>query len=180
MQSHPACYLLDTCVLRQFNLREPHPSFNTWIQQIPAGSLAISFSTVIEIQRGIEKLKATNAPRAARLDEWLTTFLQTDVRFLAQDVATARLFGKMSSVPALKCLWVPDSRSKIPKLGQDIAIAATAIVHEIPIATGNVKDFLLIDQHFRLPGLFDPRTCHWEIPYRMLELSDNEHDSLDL
>jgi hypothetical protein len=27
----------------------------------------------------------------------------------------------------------------------------------------NTKDFLMIDQHFRLPGLYDPDIDHWSI-----------------
>ncbi|WP_461512169.1 hypothetical protein [Rhizobium mongolense] len=40
-------------------------------------------------------------------------------------------------------------------------IAATAIAHQMPIATLNVRDFLLIDRYFPLPGIFDPLSMEW-------------------
>jgi predicted nucleic acid-binding protein len=69
METHPELYLLDTSTLSEFALKAPHPAFVTWILAVPERSLTISASAVIEIQRGIEKLKASNPRRATELDE---------------------------------------------------------------------------------------------------------------
>lgn len=169
MSSHPELYLLDTSVLSEFTLKEPHPSFRIWILAVPERALAISASALIETQRGIEKLKASNPGRAAELDSWLTALLaRTDVRFLPMNPRAARLYGRMTAVPALKNLWVPDAHAKRPKLGQDLQVAATAVAYQVPVASVNVKDFLQVHAHFPLPGLFNPHSSNWVIPCRAL------------
>jgi hypothetical protein len=169
MGSHPELYLLDTSVLSEFTLREPHPSFRSWVLTVPERSLAISASAVIETQRGIEKLKPQNPDRAGELDDWLTALLgRTDIRFLPMNPRAARLYGKMTSVPALKNLWVPDAQARRPKLGQDLQVAAVGLAYQVPIASVNVRDFLQIHVHFPLPGLFNPHSGNWVIPCRAL------------
>jgi predicted nucleic acid-binding protein len=164
---HPELYLLDTAALSEFALKEPHASFADWVATVPEGSLAISSSSVIETQRGVEKLKGSKPLRAKELDEWLTVLLgRTDIRFLSMNARAARIFGKMTSVPALKNLWVPDPRAAQPKLGQDLQVAATSIAYQAPIASPNVKDFMLIHARFPLPGLFNPLSGLWTIPHR--------------
>jgi predicted nucleic acid-binding protein len=163
---HPELYLLDTAALSEFALKEPHASFANWVATVPEGSLAISASSVIETQRGVEKLKGSKPLRAKELDEWLTVLLgRTDIRFLSMNARAARIFGKMTSVPTLKNLWVPDPRAAQPKLGQDLQVAATSIAYQAPIASPNVKDFVLIHAHFPLPGLFNPLSGSWAIPH---------------
>jgi hypothetical protein len=56
---------------------------------------------------------------------------------------------------------VHDPGAKKTKTGADLAIAAIAIAHKAFVATGNGGDFLLIHQHFALPGLFDPFEGKW-------------------
>ena len=163
---HPELYLLDTAALSEFALKEPHASFADWVATVPEGSLAISSSSVIETQRGVEKLKGSKPLRAKELDEWLTVLLgRTDIRFLSMNARAARIFGKMTSVPALKNLWVPDPRAAQPKLGQDLQVAAMSIAYRASIASPNVKDFMLIHAHFPLPGLFNPLSYSWVIPH---------------
>jgi predicted nucleic acid-binding protein len=169
MEAHPETYLLDTSALSEFTLKEPHPSFISWVLTVPERSLAVSASAVIEIQRGIEKIKASNPVRAGELDEWLTALLgRTDVRYLPMNPKAARLFGKMTSVPILKNLWVPHPHANNPKLGQDLQVAAISIAHQAPIASMNIRDFLLIHVYFPLPGLFNPLSGGWEIPCRAM------------
>jgi predicted nucleic acid-binding protein len=163
---HPELYLLDTAALSEFALMEPHASFANWVATVPEGSLAISASSVIETQRGVEKLRGSRPHRAKELDEWLTVLLgRTDIRFLSMNARAARIFGKMTSVPTLKNLWVPDPRAAQPKLGQDLQVAATSIAYQASVASPNVKDFMLIHAHFPLPGLFNPLSGSWAIPH---------------
>lgn len=160
----PDLYLLDTSALSEFTFQEPHPSFKAWIRTVPESSLALSSSAVVETQRGIENVKSKNPGWATDLDRWLTALLGTDVTFLPTTPGSARLYGKMSSVPALKYLWTPDPCAKRPRLGQDLELAATAIAYQVPIVSANVRDFLAIHGRFRLPGLFDPHAGRWSIP----------------
>ncbi|MBD7989404.1 hypothetical protein H9643_01260 [Ochrobactrum sp. Sa2BUA5] len=153
--------LLDTCILSKFAYKNPPTQIITWSQRFPDNYFAISVSTVIEIQKGIENLRFSGSPRANALEEWLDRLLASDLICLEQDVITARIIGRMIATPALKSLWVPDAKSKKPKFGQDLQIAATSIRHQIPIATENVNDFLRIHQWYKLPGLCNPLTGKW-------------------
>jgi len=153
--------LLDTCIISQFAYKNPPHQLITWSQRFPDNYFAISVSTVIEIQKGIENLRLSGSPRADALEKWLDLLLASDLICLDQDVITARIVGQMISTPALKSLWVPDAKSKKPKFGQDLQIAATSIRHQIPIATENVSDFLRIHQWYKLPGLCNPATGEW-------------------
>jgi hypothetical protein len=70
-------------------------------------------------------------------------------------------------------LWATSPVAKKPTLGQDLSIAAVAIIMGAPIATINVKDFMKIHRFFPLPGLYNPAIDRWFIcpkgsalPYR--------------
>ena len=54
--------------------------------------------------------------------------------------------------------------------GQDLHIAATALVHRLPIATMNVADFMRINDCYPLPEVYDPLTDCWHT--RMEPLAD--------
>lgn len=155
--------LLDTCILSQFAYKNPPTELITWVKTFPDIYFAISISTVIEIQKGIENLRSCGSPRADALEEWLEQLLASDLMCLDHDAKTARIIGRMLSVPALKSLWIPDPNSKKPKLGQDLQIAAASIRYGIPIATANVSDFLQIHEWFKLPGLCNPITDTWHV-----------------
>ncbi|WEX11686.1 hypothetical protein [Chelativorans sp. AA-79] len=156
-------YVLDTDVLSQFALKRPNRQIINWLQNTTAG-VAIPFGAVIEIERGISNIAVRDRARSEALRSWLQSLLESDIPFLGMDAAIACLYGRMTSVPPLKRFWVPASNIKKPKLGQDLSIAATAIVHAAPIASLNAKDFLYIHRFFRLPGLFNPQQERWLIP----------------
>ncbi|QPA25595.1 hypothetical protein IR196_05735 [Brucella anthropi] len=155
--------LLDTCILSQFAYKNPPRQLITWIKGFPEIYFAISISTVIEIQKGIENLRSCGSARADALEEWLDQLLASDLMCLDHDAKTARIIGRMLSIPALKALWIPDPKSKKPKLGQDLQIAAASIRYGIPVATANVSDFLQINEWFKLPGLCNPITDTWYV-----------------
>lgn len=160
----PQRLLLDTCVISQFTYRYPSRELITWISQLPDDFLAISVATIFELQRGIEKLRACGSPRTDALEKWLNTLIESDIICLKQDILTARIYARLASCLKLRHLWVPVSHAKNPKLGQDLMIAATAIRHQIPIATMNYRDFILINEYFSLPGVLDPLTKMWHVP----------------
>lgn len=149
-------YVIDTNIASEFSRARPHLGLLAWLDTIPKGSLALPFSVVVEIQRGISELALRKPGKAVDLQRWLQALLLSDARFLPMDVGTARILGVMSAEPMLRDLWVPDGNSKKPKLRQDLAIAATSIAYGLPVATRNEKDFLRIHEFFPLPGIVNP------------------------
>ncbi|MFZ0550368.1 MAG: hypothetical protein WAM21_06135, partial [Steroidobacteraceae bacterium] len=71
------------------------------------------------------------------------------------------LLGKMYETPPLRNFLVNDPGAKTSKTGADLAIASIAISQDAIVATGNGSDFLLIHEHFPLPGLYDPFEDKW-------------------
>ena len=157
-------YLLDTNVLSEFSRSKPHPKMLVWLDSVPKNHIAIPFSAVIEIQRGISNLWDRDRAKAKRLERWLIGILASDIHFLGMDSITAMVFGMMTMAPALADLWVPDALSKKPKIRQDLAIAATAIAYDAAIVSRNVRDFMRIGSLFQLPGLLEPISGEWRIP----------------
>lgn len=159
-------YVLDTNVVSEFARQRPDAALLGWLDTLPHGSIAIPFSVVMEIQRGITELVAAEPSKASRLQKWLDGILGSDITFLPMDVATARLLGAMSAERSLRDLWVPDRTASRPKMKQDLSIAATAISYRLPLATRNIADFLRIDAIYPLPGLFNPFAVSWVISPR--------------
>ncbi|AZO23557.1 type II toxin-antitoxin system VapC family toxin [Mesorhizobium sp. M1E.F.Ca.ET.045.02.1.1] len=158
----PRIYVLDTNVVSELIKKRPHPSVVRWIAETDT-SLAIPFGCVIEIQRGITMLEARNVTRSLELQSWLDRLLVSDMAFLPMDAETSKLYARMTLVPSLKDLWTKSPQAKDARMHQDLAIAASAIIHRAVVATMNTKDFLRINCHFPLPGLFDPASLEWSI-----------------
>lgn len=153
--------ILDTCIVSQLAYKHPPPNLSTWAKHFPDNCWAIAVATATEIERGIEQLRSAKSPKATKLARWLDSLIESDILWLEHDVEVARLFGRMSSTPALKQLWIPDASARKPKLGQDLQIAATSIRYKLPLATANVKDFMLIHKWYQLPGIYDPTSDVW-------------------
>ncbi|NGO50602.1 type II toxin-antitoxin system VapC family toxin [Allomesorhizobium camelthorni] len=156
-------FVLDTNVLSEFTKQIPDPIIMGWVAARSPTELAIPFGALVELQRGVELLRRTNPARAHQLSRWVDDLLETDMPFLKADAAVARLYGEMNVVPELRHLWVLHRPSQRRGPGQDLLIAAAAIVHAAVVATVDVLDFLTINKYFRLPGLFNPRSQAWEI-----------------
>ncbi|MDR6632591.1 putative nucleic acid-binding protein [Phyllobacterium sp. 1468] len=158
-------YILDTDVLSELARNSCHGGVKAWIQDQPDHSLLVPFSVFLEIYRGIEFLKVIDEAKSRKLETWFEC-LMSGGRFVATDmsVRAAHLYAKMTLTPALRFLWTTAPGSKHPKQGQDLAIAAMAIFHDVPVVTRNHKDFLIIHNHFPLPGLYNPATDTWHIP----------------
>jgi predicted nucleic acid-binding protein len=156
-------HVLDTNVVSQLIRKTPLTNVVHWIAGMEA-SLAVPFGCVIEIQRGIVMLRDRDAARSLELQCWLDRLLVSEISFLPMDAETSKLYAQMTLIPDLKDLWTQSPQAKAEKIKQDLAIAASAIVHRAVVATINIKDFLRIDRYFPLPGLFDPALLEWRIP----------------
>ena len=118
-------YLLDTCVLSEFTRRHP--------DSIDEEKLFLSVITVGEIQHGIQRL--ADSHRKNELLTWMNNGLikRFGERILPLDTATLFLWGSL--VARMEGVGQP------PAL-MDSLITATALQHNLIIATRNVADFL--------------------------------------
>ena len=121
-------FLLETVLLSDLRKTKPSRKVVRWIQAQKAETLFISVVSVGEIERGIEKVRKTDAEFAAELELWLEALLRLyDEQVLPVSANAARLWGRLSA-----------------KLGHgrvDLLIAATALTHGLTVVTRNVKHF---------------------------------------
>jgi len=133
--------LLDTNVLSEVVRPRADEAVMRWLSKTPAESLFVSVLTLGEIRKGVERLEA--GAKRDRLREWLETDVPTlfEERILAVDAAVADRWGRLTA----------QAKRSVPAV--DALIAATALVHDLRLATRNTADYAF-------PGLdvFDP----WE------------------
>lgn len=128
-------FLLDTNVISE--LRKPKHRADlrvrSWAGKQRPSDLYLSVITILEIELGIEKLDRRDGFQAGKLRAWL----EDDVlsvfsrRILPVDVGVVRRAAR---------LHVPDPRPE-----RDALIAATALVHDLTVATRNARDFAELD-----------------------------------
>ncbi len=159
-------YLLDTDVVSNFRRPRPSQHLLDWARSLGAEELRISAMTVFEIQVGAEIVAQQDRDYATRLSVWLDTFVLSG-RFgmVWLDVTVMRAYARMFADPAMKSFVFPDARSKRPKSGTDLVLAATAIQHGLVVATGNVAHFRRIHARYKLPGLYNPLLDEWAIEH---------------
>ena len=128
-------FLVDTNVLSEFSRKgEPNPKVKSWLKAAAPGSLYVSILTLAELRRGIELLPPSK--RRDQLEEWLEgellqSFEDANVLPVTKPIGdrwavlSARAQGKGIQLAVL-----------------DGLIAATALEHDLIVATRNVKDFV--------------------------------------
>ena len=125
--SDESVYLLDTNVVSELRRPKPHGGVLNWVQETPTERMFVSAVTVGEIQAGIEKTREQDAAKAEELTSWLDQ-LDATYNVLQMD---ARVFRE----------WARLKHRKSESIFLDAMIAATARVHELTVATRNVRDF---------------------------------------
>ena len=125
-------YLLDTTViseLRKAKSGKADQKVLAWAESVPASSLYVSAITVLELETGVLLVERRDPAQGAVLRSWLNTHVLPAFsdRILPVDTAAAQHCAK---------LHVPDPRSD-----RDALIAATALVHGMPVITRNIQDF---------------------------------------
>jgi predicted nucleic acid-binding protein len=123
-------YLLDTNVLSELRRgKRADAKVATWSRAVHPTDLFLSIVTILEVERGILLVERRDKKQGAMLRAWLNERVmpQFDGRILAVDTAIAQ-----------KCaaLQIPHPRPHL-----DALIAATAIVHQLKLATRNIRDF---------------------------------------
>ena len=159
--------ILDTNIISEAQKPRPRPEVSEWLSRLSPAIVAIPFSAVFETSYGIKLVERTHPDKAVRLMEWQRQLLSFDFVMPQCTPEVARLLAQMASARPLKHYWLnptgPSEKSRRLNFGSDPLIAATAIAHEMPIATLDVRDFALINHYFPLPGLFDPMSGEWII-----------------
>ncbi len=132
-------YLVDTNVLSMGapGRREGAAALADWLDA-HSGKLFLSVVTVAEIGDGIAKLRRSGALlRANRLDDWLNVVLHLyGERVMPFDIPAARLAGLLTDRAR--------ARGQAPGFA-DLAIAATAGVHDLAVLTRNIRHFAPLD-----------------------------------
>lgn len=121
-------YLLDTMVISELAKRGPDPRVTAWLERTPDDSMYLSVVTIGEIERGIRKARAEGLARVDDLERWRDELAeQFGARILGVDLATARLWGRLTF--------------ELGNASADLLIAATALRHELTVATRNTRHF---------------------------------------
>ena len=121
-------YLVDTNVLSELRKgKRCQAAVADWFASVADEDLFLSVLVLGELQRGADRIRRRDAASAVALDRWLTNMTaKYDARILPITLPIARLWGS---------LGVPDP---IPTV--DGLLAATAMHHDLVLATRNVKD----------------------------------------
>jgi toxin FitB len=120
-------YLLDTNVISELRKPKPHGAVVDWLSNLKETDIHIAAISLGEIQAGIEITRVQDATKAAELSRWADALAET-----SQIIpASAAIFRHH----AILMHGVSDA------LWEDALIAATALEHDLTIATRNVRDF---------------------------------------
>ena len=125
-------FLLDTNVLSEFaRTGEPDQHVDRWLKATAEESLFASVLTFAEIRRGIELLPS--GKRRNQLEQWLEEAgVSFETRLLPVTKTIADRWAVLSA-------WA--QRRGTPLANIDGLLAATALEHDLTLATRNVKDF---------------------------------------
>lgn len=121
-------YLLDTNVISELRKGERcHPSVARWYSSLDPEEVFLSVLTLGELRKGVELIRRRDGGAAERFDAWLVllAFEQAE-RILPIDLVIAERWGRLN---------VPDPLPVVNGL-----LAATALVHDLTLATRNVSD----------------------------------------
>jgi toxin FitB len=134
-------YLLDTNIISEVRKPKPHGGVLAWIEGLREDQLYISAVTIGELQRGVERIRFQDKPKALAIEAWFDQ-LETTYNVLRMDAACFREWARLME-------------GKSDHLLEDAMIAAIARVHALKVATRNENDF----DHFRV-DLVNPFKHH--------------------
>ncbi len=126
-------WLLDTCAISEYAKKAPAAKVIAWLDEQDETSLFISVITLGEIEKGILKLRATDASRSQKLTAWLGLVEQRfSGRILPLDTAALHVWAQLSANAEL-------AGKPLPVM--DGLIMATAQCHGLTVVPRNVQDF---------------------------------------
>lgn len=127
--SQASGYLIDTDVLSEIGKGERcDRRVAAWFESVDEKDLRLSVLVLGEIRKGIELLRPRDLGRAATIDRWLSQITGGFAdRILPIDGSVANLWGQLAAQRTLPVI--------------DGLLAATALAHDLVLATRNIKDF---------------------------------------
>ncbi len=141
-----AGYLLDSSVISLLAPGRPSTdeTLAGWIRE-HKDALYVSAVTIAEIEQGIRKLRrAGSSERADALARWLEALIDHGGdRILSFEARTGRIASALSDRAI--------AAGRHPGFA-DVAIAATAVAHDLLLLTGNGKHFAFNDPAEGLPA----------------------------
>jgi predicted nucleic acid-binding protein len=120
-------YLLDTNVVSELRRPRPHGAVVAWVATIPDEHLHMSAVTLGELQAGVEITRERDPTKAAEIEAWIG--------------AIAGLYNVLPLDGPCFRVWARLMHRRPDDLAMDAMIAATASVHNLTVATRNVRDF---------------------------------------
>lgn len=124
--------LLDTNVLSEVTKPRPDEGVLKWLHGLDEDRTFISIISIAEIRRGVSLMD--NGRKRDALDEWLTYDLpqRFENRIIPVEGPVALAWGDLMALA---------KRSGRRLASMDGLIAATAVAHQLTLATRNTKDF---------------------------------------
>jgi toxin FitB len=122
-------YLLDTNIISEVRKAKPHGGVLAWVEGLREDQLYISAVTIGELQRGVERIRLQDKPKALAIEAWLDQ-LESTHNVLPMDAPCFREWARLME-------------GKSDHLLEDAMIAATARVHALQVATRNENDFVV-------------------------------------
>jgi toxin FitB len=120
-------FLLDTSVISEVRKLNPHRAVLEWLSGLLQEQIFLSAVTLGELQSGIERTRLHDEKKAHEIEAW-ADLVAGLYNVLAMDAACLREWGRIRE-------------GKPERLAEDAMIAATAIVHDLTVATRNERDF---------------------------------------
>ena len=134
-------FLVDTDILSAIRRKQRDPNLEKWFRSIHSEDLYLSVVTIGEVERGIIQQQRINPNFADDLQRWLDTILQRyEKRILPLSVSIARRWGQLSG--------------ELGHNSADLMIAATALQHNLTVATRNTRHFEPTDVSLINPYLY--------------------------
>ena len=124
-------YLLDTNVVSELRKPRPHGAVLSWINQLQVDQIYLSAVTIGELQTGVELARRQDPAKAAEIELWVDQLAES-LQVLSMDAACFREWARLM-------------QGKTERLIEDVMIAATARIHQLTVATRNVRDFKQLD-----------------------------------
>jgi predicted nucleic acid-binding protein len=121
-------FLLDTNVISELRKgARADPGVVEWFEGVAEEEIHLSVLVVGELRRGVERLRARDAPQSAVLERWLRRVVREHAeRIVPVDSRVAEQWGRLTAMRSGSVI--------------DTLMAATAQVFDLTLVTRNVDD----------------------------------------
>lgn len=137
-------YLFDTDAISELLKPQPAAGYVRWLAAVPREEQFTSAVVVGELYKG-----AFRSSAVARHLENIEKRVLPAVTVLSYDAAAARVYGEVRARLEVEGRPLADA---------DLQIAATALVHDLELVTGNARHFKRVPLLRISPALLDART----------------------